>query len=735
MPDLGFWFDKLTTNGLHLAPASYGHPLKRQLQILNLAGWNLNMLTPRLRETETVGRVLFLTPDRDAAAALQATLNRRSIRCESCATPADAMARCAIEPPALLLIDTRSVSEPEDLGPLVARILAGQPTACPLIVLAHREDIRFRLAAMRAGAEVYLPLPRDTGELADRLAQLLGARRETPDKILVVDDQPVAALFASRILQGAGMVTERVCDPLEVMQALDRFAPDLVLMDLHMPGASGIELTGIIREEDRFADLPIVFLSSELDPEQQIAALRIGGDDFLAKPVAPGRLVECVRQRLHKVRERARRQQGPETIDRLTGLATRERLLKRLDQLIGLTRPGQPPGDRRGANAGQSGQRGLVYLELAGGTEALERVAEVVAGRIEEGDLAARAGELAIAVLIRRDTHLTLAQFAQALTYQVGQALADGTSTADLGGGWYPLVGGCNDSVTLLSRAGKAARLALRRGNRDLGHYHRGDQAAEDRTLQSAVLQAIRASRIQLLFEPIVALTCAEGERYEVTPRVRLGDGELLAPADFAPLLVRANAGADLDRWLLTAGLDAMRDRLIAGKPVQLFIHQSFAVVAKEDWVDWVRDQINDRDLIRLRPILQLEVAEANAHLELASQRSSQLNRLGIRICLNGIDFSERSSRVLQAVYANFARIGRHVVQGPEAESITWLIQSAKASGAKVIATGVDGPDAVGRLFSAGVDLIQGPYVQPPTGSMDYDFIGAKAGSTMRETF
>jgi DNA-binding response OmpR family regulator len=126
--------------------------------------------------------------------------------------------------------------------------------------------------------------------------------------VLVVDDQPVAALFAARVLESAGMLTERVGDPLAVLDALDAFVPDLVLMDLHMPGASGIELTRIIREQDRFADLPIVFLSAELDAEQQMAALRVGGDDFLAKPVAPDHLVACVRQRLARARERARRQ-------------------------------------------------------------------------------------------------------------------------------------------------------------------------------------------------------------------------------------------------------------------------------------------------------------------------------------------------------------------------------------------------------------------------------------------
>ncbi len=355
----------------------------------------------------------------------------------------------------------------------------------------------------------------------------------------------------------------------------------------------------------------------------------------------------------------------------------------------------------------------------------------VVSNFLEEGDLAARAGELAVAVLIRRETHLALAEFAQALIHQVEQALVAGALAADLGGGWYPLIGGCNDSVTLLSRAGKAARLALRHGDRDIARVAGEDKGAEDLARQSAVLQSIQAGRLQLLFEPMVALTGVEADRYELTPRVRMSDGELLTPAEFAPILVQLKFGGHLDRWLLSAGLNLMKERLIAGKPVQLFLHQSLAGLAEEDWVDWVRDQINDRDLIRLRPILQLEVSEADSNLELAVNRSGQLSRLGIRICLNGLDFSEQSSRVLHEIPADFVRISRRAVQGLEAESITWLIRSAKASGAKVIATGVDGPEAIARLFGAGIDLIQGPYVQPPTGVMEYDFIGAEASDPM----
>ncbi len=675
-----------------------------------------------LHETHPSGVILFLTSDQEAARALEAALAERSIRCESFAEAVAAMTRFADEVPALLLLDTRAVTEPEDLGWLSGRIAAEQHPRPPLVVLSHTKDIRFRLAAMRAGAEAYLLIPQEAEELADRLARLVGARSQAADRVLVVDDQPVAALFAARVLQGAGLMTERVSDPLAVMRALEEFTPDLVLMDLHMPGISGIELTGIIREDDRFADLPIIFLSAELDPEQQMAALRIGGDDFLAKPIGPDQLVDAVRQGLQRARERAQRYQGSGGMDRATGLATRERLLHRLDRLIGQTGSGRSDAKEQVTDRRRTGQRALVYLELSGDEEAMERIAAEVAARVRPDDLAARVGDRAVAVLARRDDSQALAEFAQTLTHQVARALITGHSGAEVGGGWYPLTEGCGDSVTLLSRAGKAARQGLRRGDFEIGHYQPHADQADAAARESTILDAIHAENLRLLYEPIVALTELPGERYEVAPRLLMLDGELLSPADFAPVAARRGVAERLDHWLLTAGLDAMRERLAAGRPAQLFLHQSFAGLVDDDWVGWLRDEINARDLVRVRPILQFQVEEADRNLELAIRRAGQLNRLGIRICLNGIDFSERSTRVLQAIPSTFVRIGRRVVQGPEAGSIAWLIQSAKGCGDKIIATGVDGPEVIARLFRAGVDLIQGPYVQPPTVQMDFDF-------------
>lgn len=189
--------------------------------------------------------------------------------------------------PRLILVDTAALTNPDDLVALAPLVGAPNGASLPLVCLAPEMDLRSRLAALRAGAAEFLPRESDPIQVLSRIRSLMGTAAETPARVLVVDDQPVSALFAARVLEGDGMVIERVGDPLAVLDALERFRPDLVLMDLHMPGASGIELTRIIRDQAQFADLPIVFLSVEMDPRQQLNARRVGGDDFLAKPVLP----------------------------------------------------------------------------------------------------------------------------------------------------------------------------------------------------------------------------------------------------------------------------------------------------------------------------------------------------------------------------------------------------------------------------------------------------------------
>ncbi|HLL17954.1 MAG TPA: response regulator, partial [Rubrivivax sp.] len=110
---------------------------------------------------------------------------------------------------------------------------------------------------------------------------------EPPFRILIVEDDRGQALFAKSVLHGAGMTAEVEMAPQAVLPAIERFKPDLVLMDLHMPERDGMTLTVQIRQRTQFLHLPIVFLTGDADPERQFEVLESGADDFLNKPIRP----------------------------------------------------------------------------------------------------------------------------------------------------------------------------------------------------------------------------------------------------------------------------------------------------------------------------------------------------------------------------------------------------------------------------------------------------------------
>ena len=657
------------------------------------------------------GTILLLSPDTALCRTLQPHFAVRGLLLRCVKSPPEAAQEIYgggidPEPPPLLLvlIDQRVFPRADLFARLSAAPASGHPR--PLLVgLGQTENLGARAAALRAGAAACLPLDQPPAELAARAAALAAPPGGAPERVLVVDDQPVSALFAARVLERAGMTVTQVHDPLEVLPALGRFAPDLVLMDLHMPGISGLELTAVIREQERFADLPIVFLSVELEASRQLDALRVGADDFLAKPVPPPRLVACVRQRLararHRALVRATAAPPPPAVADPPGLVDRNRLFARLDQLI---------------NA-RAGDWVVVYLELPPDVPGVQPLAAAVAARAGAGvgALAAGVDEHGLAVLVRSGQGRSCGAFAEALGRLVRAALPGrpGEGMPSLGVGWCTVPAGGGESVTLVSRARKAARVSL--------SHHDGRARGYSRAAADPVLEAVAAERFQLLFQPMLPLRSAVAERYEATPRVAMPDGELLAPAAFMPAVQRAGRSAAVDHWLLTAGLDALCERRDLGQPVALFLHQSCQSLSDDGWVDALRAAISARDLVHFRPVIQFEASELAEHLEVAAQRAARLGTLGIRLCLNGLSDDASGLRVLDTLPAAYARLSRNLLGAP-APRLRALVERAHERRVRVIMTGVAGPESIAALHLAGVDLLQGPYIAPPGEAMDFEF-------------
>lgn len=116
-------------------------------------------------------------------------------------------------------------------------------------------------------------------------------------KVLVVDDDPAIAEMLTIVLQGEGFDTVVVGDGNEAVAAARQHNPDLILLDVMLPGMNGVDVCRAIRED---STVPIVMLTARTDTVDVVLGLESGADDYVHKPFKPKELVARVRARLRR---------------------------------------------------------------------------------------------------------------------------------------------------------------------------------------------------------------------------------------------------------------------------------------------------------------------------------------------------------------------------------------------------------------------------------------------------
>jgi DNA-binding response OmpR family regulator len=112
-----------------------------------------------------------------------------------------------------------------------------------------------------------------------------------------VDDDPHILRYLRRLLEHAGFAINSVDDPEEVIQLVELEKPELILLDLKLYNASGLELLQRIRE---LSKTPVIFLTGLDDNQTVVSALRAGADDYITKPFSPSELLARIDTVLHR---------------------------------------------------------------------------------------------------------------------------------------------------------------------------------------------------------------------------------------------------------------------------------------------------------------------------------------------------------------------------------------------------------------------------------------------------
>lgn len=191
--------------------------------------------------------------------------------------------------------------------------------ACPasqLFFVGVPRTLDRMVELMRAGIDITIQRDEQMAGLLSSVLSLVQTHEPERYRILVVEDSRVAITQIQRALKQHGIDSHTIPNPSSMFEAIEDYRPDLILMDMYMPGCNGVEATRALRQLSAYQAVPIVYLSSETDVGLQVEALRLGGDQFLTKPFNPVLLAATVKTTIerHQEMRRASRHDG------LTGL-------------------------------------------------------------------------------------------------------------------------------------------------------------------------------------------------------------------------------------------------------------------------------------------------------------------------------------------------------------------------------------------------------------------------------
>jgi signal transduction histidine kinase/DNA-binding response OmpR family regulator len=248
---------------------------------------------PSLKPSGSVPESLILVVDDDAGVRqlIARHLEQEGWKTVQAANAADALRIARESRPVLMTLD---IMMPDASGWWVLEKLKDEPDTAQILVLVVTivEDQRLVLSL---GAADYLAKPYERKELIDRVRRLLPALRG--HRVLVVDDDPEARTLMSRILEEEGAEVSLALDGREGMRLLEEVKPELVLLDLMMPGMSGFEMVARIRSTPGQEQIPIVIVSAKELTAEDMRTLNGHIQRFVSKGSAdPAGLAAVVRQ-------------------------------------------------------------------------------------------------------------------------------------------------------------------------------------------------------------------------------------------------------------------------------------------------------------------------------------------------------------------------------------------------------------------------------------------------------
>ena len=678
--------------------------------------------------------IFVIAPDENPH--LVAKLEDSTYRVRKITSLAEAEQRLQERIPGAVIVDVDFPEGPEAVVKLIATLRGQIRLRMPILFLAERNDMAARLDAVRAGSAAYFNKPYDSDEVLGVLRELLLPQTaQGYYRVLIVNDRPAEAWEMAGALEEQGITPRVVIQPLQVLQEIHHFRPDLLLIDLDIKETSGSELAQVIAQHREFDILPMILLCFPADTAHYLMNLDAPGASLLAKPVPLSYLCWEVKQRLHRARATRVKLNLLTDNDAVSGLFNRQRfltLLERATETLGL----------------RTQSLALLFVMMdnlrsirdSAGVATADEVVGQAASRLRQllthEQQAARFSDAILAVLVPnllgepllnlvrriRDALETgfykVGEHALLLRTSIGVAMATDRSLDHL------MLIQRADSACGLARETKGERLYVQQDPSMAKHDH--EASSRMRMLQQ-IEEIIEHERLWLLFQPIISMRGDTNERYEVLLRLRDSEGQEVVPGSVFGVVYNHKIGQALDRWIIDHALEMLQHRQ---QTTVLFIKVLPITMQDRTLSGWLRERLEQTGVEAQR--LVFAVAESTAERSLRDMFGflGGIKLLGCGFCLDRFGRGTDSLGLLKNLGADYVKLDMHFVNGLAKDTkkqaqLRALVEELEALGAATVVGGVEDVKTMPILWSLGVDLIQGFFLQRPDREMSYDFADA----------
>lgn len=423
--------------------------------------------------------------------------------------------------------------------------------------------------------------------------------------------------------------------------------------------------------------------------------------------------------------------------DLLTGLYNRQHMMSELAKTI--------------VQAGETSENGaLAYIALdnfiplkskigIAGTDLLIGDLAILLEELTGDDIVlARLGDDAFGLLAQPLSDASMAEHCEMLRKKTGDYLFQinrRTIQITVSIGIAAITENAPTAPDLMARAHIASAEVRKREGYENGNgvvtYNPADYVtAEDSNTADTIQRALDHDRFRLLFQPIINLRRGEDEEhYEASLRMVDKHGIDVSPYDFLPPIGPLEMATKIDRWVVLQSIRQLTAQRAQGKKIRLFISLTAETIQDRTFSPWLRTTLKAARLPGDALVLQIREGDAISYLKPAKELAASLQELHCKLTISQFGGALNPFNTLKHIDADYVKIDgsftEEIQKSDETrEYVKEMIQSLQNSGKLTIVPMVENATVLATLWQAGVNYIQGYYLQAPAAAMNYDFGG-----------